>query len=182
VSRNVDINWEEIPTPPESLPPEAKETVEEVRRCFSNAQKAMNELATAWDLNKSHHDKTSAWYQVQFYVFDNLMRDPVLFGQQWNQYEGYLRSTISSLKPELREFCVRDVVAGKIPDLDSLNEKSLDFLKKCNRASQYLATVSSIIYAAARIATLVLVFSSLRSVPDSVYEDVQWTRFLPHIS
>ncbi|KAK3307678.1 uncharacterized protein B0T15DRAFT_484731 [Chaetomium strumarium] len=39
-----------------------------------------------------------------------------------------------------------------------------------------------IIYAVSRLAILILLFTSLRSVPEAVYENSPWTRFLPNIS
>ncbi|AEO64639.1 uncharacterized protein THITE_47478 [Thermothielavioides terrestris NRRL 8126] len=55
------------------------------------------------------------------------------------------------------------------------------FLTKLRPLKQ-LPLECGILYTAARLAILVLVFTSLRRVPAGVYQDTPWTRFLPTFS
>ncbi|KAK4161343.1 hypothetical protein QBC43DRAFT_217806 [Cladorrhinum sp. PSN259] len=111
-----------------------------------------------------------------------VVKNPELFSMQWRQYESYLRSKTPDLKPEFKEFCVRDFVLSKAEEMDSVKRKDLNFKRWCDSVSQYFVIGNCIIYATARIVTLALVFSSLRSVSDKVYDDVLWTRFIPKFS
>lgn len=54
--------------------------------------------------------------------------------------------------------------------------------RACTRASTFLTICSGIVYACARLTIVVLLFTSLRSVPEGVYLNTPWTRFLPNIS
>ena len=40
---------------------------------------------------------------------------------------------------------------------------------------------AGILYILARVVTLVLAFTSLRSLPPGAYETVHWTTFIPHV-
>ncbi|AEO64352.1 uncharacterized protein THITE_2110422 [Thermothielavioides terrestris NRRL 8126] len=51
-----------------------------------------------------------------------------------------------------------------------------------HKASRYLTIGAGIVYAAARLTIIALLFTTLRSVPEGVYTDTPWTRFLPNIS
>jgi hypothetical protein len=44
-----------------------------------------------------------------------------------------------------------------------------------------LAVALVVIYAAARIALLVLPFTALRALPPAAFVDIRWTSFLPHL-
>ncbi|KIM20965.1 hypothetical protein M408DRAFT_305886 [Serendipita vermifera MAFF 305830] len=47
--------------------------------------------------------------------------------------------------------------------------------------SMFILALSAWLYVAARIATLVIAFSSLRSLPPPAFTTVDWTTFIPHI-
>lgn len=56
------------------------------------------------------------------------------------------------------------------------------FLKICDRTSRHITLISGLLYTAFRLILLVLMLTSLRSVPEGVYENTPWTRFLPSFS
>ncbi|PQE21521.1 Major facilitator superfamily domain general substrate transporter protein [Rutstroemia sp. NJR-2017a BVV2] len=183
VPPDADLNWEEMPTPPDSLPPGARKTVQDNIFNFQETQNTMRSLAMDWVMNRSDYSTIVEAYEWFIsLVTAGVIKDHELFDRQWRQYEGYLKSKTPGLKSELREFCVRDFVVSKIGDIQSLEQKRRDLENNFNMISRYVAVGSCIIYTIARIAILVLIFSSLRSVSDSVYKDVLWTRFLPNFS
>ena len=63
--------------------------------------------------------------------------------------------------------------------------KSTRFQKNLGIVSMYvlfaLAVVLVAIYAAAKIALLVLPFTALRALPPAAFVDIRWTSFLPHL-
>jgi hypothetical protein len=100
----------------------------------------------------------------------------------WWAYEAYLKSKLRDLDPDLRTLCVRDFLIDTRRPISSLRGDREVFVRKCDRASKFITIISSIIYAVSRLAILILLFTSLRSVPEAVYENSPWTRFLPNIS
>lgn len=54
--------------------------------------------------------------------------------------------------------------------------------EQCEHAAKILANCSSVVYVAARLMVIILMFTCLRAAPAGVYQITPWTRFLPKIS
>ncbi|CZR63518.1 uncharacterized protein PAC_13415 [Phialocephala subalpina] len=100
----------------------------------------------------------------------------------WGDFENYLKSkfrTPDTTIPEIR--CAHHILSVK--EQFKKDEKRIEkWRKDCGQASQFLTISSGIVYAASRLIILVLLFTCLRAVPEGVYENTPWTRFLPNIS
>ena len=48
-------------------------------------------------------------------------------------------------------------------------------------AAAIVMTLLGIVYVAARLTLIIEVFTCLRSMPDGVYENVNWTTYIPHL-
>lgn len=77
----------------------------------------------------------------------------------------------------------------RCPSPESLPTAVIDWMMKqersmptIRRAARYISTISYIFYPAARLLTIVLLFTSLRSLPADVYQVDPWVNFLPKIS
>lgn len=55
-------------------------------------------------------------------------------------------------------------------------------MRACTHASTILAISSVIVYAAARLMIIVLLFTCLRATPASIYQITPWTKFIPFMS
>jgi hypothetical protein len=99
----------------------------------------------------------------------------------WDDYGNYLRRKLAALdSPPTPGYAshflnVKGPVVKEIKRID----KQRDVY---NQVSSLFIIGTGIVYIAARLIILVLLFTSLRSVPEGVYENTPWTRFLPNIS
>jgi hypothetical protein len=56
-----------------------------------------------------------------------------------------------------------------------------DFKNQWDSVSRSLTIFAGFVYSVARVALLVIAFTSLRSAPEDLYT-TSWARFMPHIS
>jgi hypothetical protein len=184
------LDWEEEPALTSELPPDAKQETtyddrpraiwEQLRRfirCWREVKQGViyRQFANPrflleydWILQQDEDGGSSHNFE--------------LCARHWRAYEAYLKTKLRDLAPDLRGFCVRDFIPSNRARIEALKEKKKAFEKNCNRASTFVTISSGILYAVSRLVILVLLFTSLRSVPEGVYEDSPWTRFLPSIS
>ncbi|KAI1192934.1 hypothetical protein F5X97DRAFT_315863 [Nemania serpens] len=108
-----------------------------------------------------------------------VTRDALEF---WDDFENYLwkdSAAPDSSIPGVK--CVRSIINAR--ERYQRADKRCEARKRAyNQISRFLFIGSSMIYIAARLIILVLLFTSLRAVPKGVYEDAPWTRFLPSFS
>jgi hypothetical protein len=101
----------------------------------------------------------------------------------WDDYEdSYLRTRFTTDGNELPQVkCISHIMAT----LEQLNAEKIKVQKLRDiyeQISRFLTISSGILYIAARLIILVLLFTCLRAVPLGVYENTPWTRFLPNFS
>ncbi len=100
----------------------------------------------------------------------------------WKEYEASLKRRVSKKGITLPEEGFRDSLVA-IRDKILRRETRLKAREQeCDAASRALTIITSVIYALARLILLAILFSSLRSVPAAVYDDVDWIRFVPHFA
>jgi hypothetical protein len=59
---------------------------------------------------------------------------------------------------------------------------NIPIAERCDDTARFLANCTSVIYMAARMTNIVLMFTCLRACPSGVYKMTPWTRFWPKIS
>ncbi|KAK0648418.1 hypothetical protein B0T16DRAFT_388655 [Cercophora newfieldiana] len=99
------------------------------------------------------------------------------FKKLWKLYEGAVWRTggvTDDMGDYFDEVMVKRI-SQRLRDKDRF-DASIDTL------SQILSIALALVYTTARLLLLALMFSSLRSVPDGVYDAIPWTAFLPSIS
>jgi hypothetical protein len=99
----------------------------------------------------------------------------------WSDYEGHLRHELATQISPIPISCV-DIIFRAHDQTLEVVKRMESLAESCALASTVLTIGSGIIYAAARLVIMVLLFTSLRAVPEGVYHNTSWTRFLPHVS
>lgn len=105
----------------------------------------------------------------------------------WRDYEEFVRHKldVSSPQPPYASYLEQLVQAfGEANDqAKNLNDQDLDNrLEEYRRTCTILTISSVIIYAAARLIIIVLLFTCLRATPVGVYQITPWTKFVPFMS
>ncbi|KAJ0107504.1 hypothetical protein J7T55_007693 [Diaporthe amygdali] len=137
-----------------------------------------------WDKALSAPDpsSTAALCQEWLKSASNLKKysedGPVDF---WREYEAFITSTRGSpiSTPDLRETTYIDFllqVCGEV------SEQNRDWKFLSNRASNFLTIGSGVLYTAARLINLVLMFTCLRRAPVDTYQVTPWLELLPNFS
>lgn len=101
----------------------------------------------------------------------------------WREYEAFLRDTGSARStPYLPNTTCIDLILQVCDEM--LEEKSFwDSLRRFSEpASTVLTIASGIIYTAARLMNLVLMFTCLRRAPADIYQVTPWVELLPNFS
>ncbi|KAJ0108339.1 hypothetical protein J7T55_005316 [Diaporthe amygdali] len=113
--------------------------------------------------------------------WEEILKNPELL-EFWQDYEDFL----GSKHPHLRRLVAGGPVTLYLQQILEVAEKvstpAIMFKKRAERASNLVFINSLILYTAARLTILVLIFTSLRAAPAGVYQDTAWTRFLPKFS
>jgi hypothetical protein len=182
-------DWDKEPAPhlPTDAPPQAEDIVWHDLWALRGSWEYLQEFAISWMSISSSTGKRSL--PSDRYLLDSvtwigigIKNWGISHSRQVRDYEAFLRTKLDGPVPESAPLCVLDFIASLRPAVEALNEKREAFKKSCNRASRIVTIGASILYAASRIVILVLIFTSLRAVPEGVYKNTPWTRFLPNIS
>ena len=99
----------------------------------------------------------------------------------WHDYEDHLGHELATPISPIPISCADLIFRAHDQTLEVVKRME-SLAQACTFASTFLTIGSGIIYAAARLVIMVLLFTSLRAVPEGVYHDTSWTRFLPHVS
>jgi hypothetical protein len=158
------------------------ETYLDTRGDIGNFLPSFREFIGSWKEAKSGSRDTS-WLKhlvvsvglMKWYSSKQLL-------EFWDDFEGYLSSKIGrtgTTIPEIR--CVHHIFEV-MEQYKTEVKRNEEWRKACNQASQFFIISIGIVYIASRLTILVLLFTCLRAVPEGVYEDTPWTRFLPNFS
>jgi hypothetical protein len=99
----------------------------------------------------------------------------------WNSFEDSLRSQYRASGTTIPKRFVA-LLMEVIERYEIEKKKETKRREACNEASQFFMISIGIVYVASRLIIIVLLFTCLRAVPEGVYENTPWTRFLPNFS
>jgi hypothetical protein len=100
----------------------------------------------------------------------------------WKEYEEYLKKKLDNTRYAPLTIGCLDSIFDMDAKFDELDQNRYRWQQNCDQVARFTTIGTGILYAIARLMILVLLFTSLRSVPKGVYENTPWTRFLPNIS
>jgi hypothetical protein len=86
----------------------------------------------------------------------------------WREYEQHLKLKFATYGLTAPDIKCRDFIVNLGDEFNQNWQKMQKLSWRCNQASQFLTISSSILYIAARLIILILLFTSLRSVPEGV--------------
>lgn len=129
-----------------------------------------------------HRTSVSSWNNIAEITGEckDLLEAPEVLGL-WREYEDSLKSK----NPDLRTPVVSRPVTTyleKILNVTEVSNQKVLVNKRAEQASKLVFITSHVLYAAARLVILVLLFTSLRAGPAGAYQDTTWTHFLPKLS
>lgn len=103
----------------------------------------------------------------------------------WRDYEDFVRSKQPPLKPPVAS---SPVTTGStylqhiLAVLEKVSTEAFMFRRWTERVTYFVSIANFILYTAARLVIIALLFTSLRAAPAGLYQDTVWSRFLPKIS
>lgn len=100
----------------------------------------------------------------------------------WREYEDFLISKDPDLRPAVVNGTATTYLEQILNVAEKVSIQEIMAKKRTEQASNFVFITSIILYTAARLTILTLLFTSLRAAPAGVYQDTTWTRFLPKFS
>lgn len=186
-----DLSWEERPS---------KEAIKNVRLKnedredrWAHKAELTNEFLSAFTQFGRHWDSLSTLGEKNVkpkHVFDDLYRQVEAMATSfssmkisneafWASYEDRLRHIV----PDSGAEDLKTPVVEHILEAFQHAEGEFSGLQqRCEDAARNLANCTSVIYVAARLMVIILMFTCLRAAPAAIYQITPWTRFLPKIS
>jgi len=99
----------------------------------------------------------------------------------WEKFEDFVKDRLRLDGEDVPEGSFVECFLPRESATIAQDQSLQTFRRHCDRVSRVITIVAGIFYTIARIALLVIAFTSLRSVPEDVYT-TSWTQFLPHVS
>jgi len=101
--------------------------------------------------------------------------------QSWRLYEACVGSDLKEKGIELPHFYLEEYLAAELSRMaEDFNFIQLGMFRS-DTITGVLSLVAGTLYGIARMALLLVAFTSLRSVPEALYTD-SWTRYMANIS
>jgi hypothetical protein len=132
--------------------------------------------------------KERAWDSLRMLESYRLLKEDVHCPEEalefWDDYEeSYIRKRFAGADKELpRIKCVRLILTTMDRFEKDEFQRNKRFRGYFQQISRFVSIVGPVLYIAARLTILVLMFTSLRAVPAGVYENTPWSKFLPSLS
>lgn len=124
------------------------------------------------------------WMGAAMLLKESLREFKEVYGLDFlRDYESYVRDKLCLSHtdfgmPESTQSSLEHIIAVH----EQIDKRMDMFRRACTRASTFMAICSGILYTAARLTIIVLLFTCLRATPAGVYDNTPWTRFLPSFS
>lgn len=99
----------------------------------------------------------------------------------WRDYEDFVRSKQPHLRPPVGPV-TSTYLEHILEVLEKVSTEAVMFRRLAERVTYFVSIANFILYTAARLVILALLFTSLRAAPAGLYQDTVWSRFLPKIS
>lgn len=130
-----------------------------------------------------HRTSVSSWNSIAEITGEckELLEVPEVL-ELWREYEGSLKSQNHDLRTPVVSSPVTTYLEQILKVTEKVSNQKIIVNKRAEQASKLVFITSLVLYTAARLVILVLLFTSLRAGPAGVYQDTTWTRFLPKFS
>ncbi|UQC78549.1 uncharacterized protein CLUP02_04026 [Colletotrichum lupini] len=138
-----------------------------------------NQWTKALEHTKLEADDVEDWYNTGMLLRHcwRILSGPN-FHKFWRRLETCDGKSPDCPTPGLQWLSYIEQLSNAVEIAESRCEKELVFFQKIiPRASEVLSIISYVIYLVARLLTMVLLFTTLRSAPVKVYQTVTWLRY-----
>ena len=177
-------DWDKAPNGLADLPPQADEITRDEQRWIKESLRTLRDLSP-WMVKatEGNRDPNVQW-ELLFWItgFKNPGERYIKAAELWDDYEEYLKTKLDPAVPSISKIHYLRSIVNMEARFASLGRKSDNLKRICDQVSRVLTISIGILYTIARLTILVLLFTSLRSVPEGIYVNTAWPRFLPNIS
>ena len=177
-------DWDKAPNGLADLPPQADEITRDEQNWIKESLRTLRDLSP-WIVKatEGNRDPDVEW-ELLFGMngFKNPGERYIKAAELWDEYEDYLKTKLDPAVPSISKIHYLRSIVNMKARYASLGRKSDGLKRTCDEASRVLTISIGILYTIARLTILVLLFTSLRAVPEGIYINTPWPRFLPSIS
>ena len=173
-------NWDKAPNGLADLPPQAEKITRDEQNWIRHNLSMMSYFRPP--IVKAKEGGIDHELYLELCLFRHMGDEYIKAAELWDEYEEYLKTKLNLAVPSTTTFhCLRFMVNMKDRPA-SLWRKSFDLKRTFDQVTRVLTISIGILYTIARLTILVLLFTSLREVPEGIYINTSWPRFLPNIS
>ena len=177
-------DWDKAPNGLADLPPQANEITRDEQNWILENLRGLRWLRSWIVKAKEGSRDPDLYWELRLSIgwFKNPGEKYIKAAELWDDYEEYLKTTLDPAVPSISTIRCLSFMVNMKDRAESLDDKSYVFKQICNLVSRVLTVSIGILYTIARLTILVLLFTSLRAVPEGIYTNTSWPRFLPNIS
>jgi hypothetical protein len=99
----------------------------------------------------------------------------------WGKYETFVSDKLRADGCDVPMSSIVEYLLARETIIVEQNQELEDFKNQWDSVSRSLTIFAGFVYSVARVALLVIAFTSLRSAPEDLYT-TSWARFMPHVS
>ena len=177
-------DWDKAPNGLADLPPQAKEITRDEQNWIVENLRGLRWLRSWIVKTKEGSRDPGLYWKLWLSIgwFKNPGERYIKAAELWDDYEEYLKTTLDPAVPSISTIHCLSFMVNMKDRAKSLLDKSNKLKRTCDQVSRVLTISIGILYTTARLTILVLLFTSLRAVPEGIYTNTSWPRFLPNIS
>ena len=176
-------DWDKAPNGLADLPPQADEITRDEQNWIKMNLGILINLRPWIVKAKEGRRDLDIYEKVRwgFWLFKD-MDESIKAAELWDEYEEYLKTKLDPAVPSISTIHCLSFMVNMQGRSAFLEERSNELKRTCNQVSRVFTISIGILYTIARLTILVLLFTSLRAVPEGIYTNTSWPRFLPNIS
>ena len=177
-------DWDKAPNGLADLPPQAEKITYNDQRWIRENLRRLRNLRP-WIVQAKEGRRDSDLYEAlgrEFECFKDIGNRYIKVAELWDEYEDYLKTKLDPAAPEISAIRCLGFIVNMKARAKYLRYRNKELKRTYDQASRYLTISVGILYTIARLTILVLLFTSLRAVPEEIYKNTLWPRFLPNIS
>ena len=176
--------WDKASNGLADLPPQAEEITNLDQLWIKNNLRILRHMRP-WIVQAKEGRRDFTLYLVlwsQFGWLEDMGDKYIKAAEIWDEYEDYLKTKLDPAVPEISAIRCLGFILNMKARAKDLGDSSDKLQLTYDQLARVITISVGILYTIARLTILVLLFTSLRAVPEEIYKNTPWPRFLPNIS